>query len=443
MSTANKDLRQSTDESTALKKTSEFRLDKAFVEISPDLYGTLFSTIPIPIFFRSVTGEYITCNPAFEHFTGKSYSEIIGKNNYDVLPERWAGKEIKNDQEIVLSKKSQRYEWQLDRPMGGMQYVYIDKAPVTNGSGNIVGFSGAITDISEVKRLEEELADTSNRLESLLSSLPVAIVVIDFSTFEILDLNPMAMVMLGYTREQLAGRDCRTYICNKKTKQCPLVEKSLPQDRSEDILTDSAGKHIPVLKSTILTEIDNRKLLLECFSDISEQKKLEARLREMAETDSLTGIFNRRHFIESAEKEVARSKRHDTLFSVIILDIDWFKSINDQFGHAAGDKVLRGVTDLCRKSLRESDIIGRMGGEEFAVLLAESDMDGALIVSKRIRQNVASHVFEFEDQTIQCTVSLGVASVIPGKDNLKSIMMRADAALYDAKKAGRNKICCG
>lgn len=443
MSTAKRDLQQNPEENAAMPENTELLSGKTVVEMSPDLCGTLLSTIPIPIFFRSITGEYITCNPAFEHFIGKSRSEIIGKNNHDVFPRRWADKECRNDQQIVLSKKVQRYEWQLEHPMGGMHYVYIDKAPVMNHAGNIIGFSGAITDISGVKRLEEELASNSYRLESLLNSLPVAIVVIDFRTHEILDLNPMAMVMLGYTREQLAGRDCRTHICSNKTKQCPLAGTSLPQERSEDVITDSTGKHIPVLKSTILTEIDNKKLLLECFSDISKQKNMEARLREMAEIDFLTGIFNRRHFIESAEREIARSKRYNTRFSVIMLDIDWFKKINDQFGHAAGDEILKGVAELCQKTLRETDIIGRMGGEEFAVLLAESDMDGALIVSERIRQSVASHAFNFDGQAIQCTVSLGVASVIHGKDNLKIIMKRADAALYDAKKEGRNKVCRG
>lgn len=443
MPTGKKDPKPNLGKNPELQKNSRSQSGEIATEMPPDLYRTLLRNVPFPVFFRSVTGEYIDCNPAFEHFAGKSRSEIVGKNNYDLFPKAWANKELENDQEIVLSKKAQRYEWHFDRPMGGMHYVYIDKAPIIDEAGVITGISGAITDISGMKRLEEDSARNTNRLESLLSALPVAIVIIDFRTHKIVDLNPMAMVMLGYTREQLIGRDCKTCICNENASQCPLVDTSLPQGRSEVVLTDAAGNSIPVLKSTILTEIDNGKLLLECFSDISEQKNLEARLREMAETDFLTGIFNRRHFIETAEREIARSKRYDTRFSVLILDIDWFKRINDQFGHAAGDEVLKGVAGLCRESIRETDIIGRIGGEEFAALLVESDMDAAIIVAERIRQNVASHAFKFEDQTIQCTVSLGVASVIAGKDNLETIMNRADIALYKAKQAGRNQICHG
>jgi diguanylate cyclase (GGDEF)-like protein len=127
--------------------------------------------------------------------------------------------------------------------------------------------------------------------------------------------------------------------------------------------------------------------------------------------------------------------------SVAILDIDWFKKINDRFGHAAGDTVLKGVVDICRQSLRDTDIIGRIGGEEFAVLLMESDLDDALVVARRLKNSVDSHAFQFEDRDIRCTISVGISRLIPGTDSLETLMKRADEALYKAKKTGRNRIC--
>ena len=411
------------------------------IELDKDLYRSLLRAVPIPIFFRDVYGNYIGCNPAFENFIDKPRSEIIGNGNHNLLPKNWADKELEKDQEIIISSKPQRYEWHLDKPMGSMRDVYVDKAPIMGKSGDIIGIAGAIADITEVRLLENDLSESTYRLESLLNALPVAIVIIDYKTQKIVDLNPQAMLMLGYTREQLAGRKCRSLMCGGQTDHCPLVDPDLSLERSESIVTDADGKKIPVLKSIILTEIDNKKLLLECFSDISEQKVLENQLREMAETDFLTRLFNRRHFIGRAEKELSRSRRYNSSVSLIMLDIDWFKKINDQYGHAAGDEVLKGVAQICQEAVREIDIVGRIGGEEFSMVLIECDTDGALIVAERIRKQVASHPFEYEQKAIHCTVSIGISAFVAKEDHLENLMKRADIALYRAKQAGRNRTC--
>jgi len=411
-------------------------------DIIPDLYRTTFGTFPIPIFFRGIDGKYIGCNPAFELFTGKSRSEIIGKDSYDLFPRALAEKEVESDQEIVISGKAQRYEWHFDTPLGDIRDVYIDKAPIIDGTDSIVGISGAITDISGVRALENELANSTNRLESLLSALPVAIVIIDIDTHKIVDLNPLAMVMLGYTREQLINRDCHMYICREKADRCPLSDISSSLDRSESVLINSAGNQIPVLRSTIQTEIEGKGFLLECFQDISEQKELEYRLREMAEMDFLTGIFNRRHFIELALREISRSKRYQTPISLFMIDIDWFKKINDRYGHSAGDEVLKGVARICKESIRDIDIAGRFGGEEFAVVLVECSLDSAFTVAERIRANIESNEFPVDGTSIRCTVSIGIAGNTTEDADLEMVMKRADTALYDAKQAGRNRTCC-
>lgn len=411
-------------------------------EIIPTCYRTLLRTVPIPIFFRGLDGKYIGCNLAFEIFTGKSRSEILGKDNHNFFPRALVDKELKSDREIVDNRKGQRYEWHFDTPMGGMKDAYIDKAPIMDGAENVVGVSGAITDISGVRALEAELANSTYRLESLLNSLPVAIVIIDTNSKKIVDLNPLAMVMLGYTREQLVNCDCHTYICNGDTGRCPLSDNLLSLDRSESVLINSAGKQLPVLKSTIQTEIEGHGYLLECFQDISEQKTLEHRLREMAETDFLTGIFNRRHFMELALREISRSRRYRSSVSFLMIDIDWFKEINDRYGHSAGDEVLKGVARSCQKSVRDIDIVGRIGGEEFAVILVECSTDSALIVAERIRANIEANEFQLDGETLRCTVSIGISGNGSGDAGLDLIMKQADTALYDSKHAGRNRTCC-
>jgi diguanylate cyclase (GGDEF)-like protein/PAS domain S-box-containing protein len=438
-----KDERLPTKKKTLQSNTLQFKIHETLSKLHPDSDGTLLKNVPIPVFFRSISGEYITFNPAFERFLGKSYPEIVGKSNMDLLPTVWTHKEIESDQQMVLNRVGDRYEWQLEKSMGGMRDVFIDKAPVMDDRDNVIGIVGAISDISTARAKEKELTRNNQRIESLLNALPAAMVLINPKTREISDLNPLAMVMLNYTREQLIGKNCKAHICRGETDQCPLENPSVLSCRTEGAVMDSSGRLIPVLKSTVLTEIDDNSLLLECFLDISQQKALEAQLRDMAEKDFLTGIFNRRHFIETAEKEVSRAKRYKNMISVAMLDIDWFKNINDQFGHAAGDVIIKGVAGICQESLRDTDIIGRIGGEEFAALLIESSLEDSLIVAKRLKKNIESHAFRFEDKEIRCTISIGISGLIPEEDTLEAIMKRTDAALYEAKKAGRNQICQG
>lgn len=174
--------------------------------------------------------------------------------------------------------------------------------------------------------------------------------------------------------------------------------------------------------------------------DITEQKRLESELAAQARTDGLTGLLNRRAFLELAEAEVSRLRRHGGMAALAMLDIDRFKAINDGFGHAAGDAVLRALAQHCRQSLRTHDAIGRVGGEEFAMLLPEMGMDAAAEVAERLRLGLAQLVVPAGNADLGFTVSIGVALLSPTGDDLAAALARADAALYRAKHEGRNRV---
>ncbi len=175
------------------------------------------------------------------------------------------------------------------------------------------------------------------------------------------------------------------------------------------------------------------------FRDITEKKIAEQRLQELTTTDELTGISNRRHFIRQARHEVERSKRYSLPLSLIMLDIDHFKRINDEHGHDAGDRALRAFADVIQKNLREIDIFGRLGGEEFAIVLPVTTQSGAASAAERIRSAVAKLSIEVQFVTFSFTVSLGVSQLRESGD-LDSLLKRADTALYRAKKGGRNQV---
>ena len=175
--------------------------------------------------------------------------------------------------------------------------------------------------------------------------------------------------------------------------------------------------------------------------DITELKRLEAELREMAATDSLTGLANRRHFLARLEQELGRIHRLEGhRASVLMLDSDHFKQVNDTFGHATGDKVLRHLAVLMQDQLRKIDTIGRVGGEEFAVILPGADLPAAEVFAERLRKKVAATPALQEDKVIPLTVSIGVTGMKASDASADDALVRADRALYRAKECGRNKV---
>jgi diguanylate cyclase (GGDEF)-like protein len=183
------------------------------------------------------------------------------------------------------------------------------------------------------------------------------------------------------------------------------------------------------LKEDLEAKISERTQMLQ--EAISE-------LEILASVDSLTQVANRRHIKNMLRDEASRAKRTGTTYSVIMLDIDHFKKVNDTLGHAVGDDVLRAVAKTCAATLRQVDRVGRIGGEEFLVVLPDASPSDAVQVAERVRKEVANLTFAQKD--LKITISLGVASC-DGKGSVPELLERADQALYDAKDSGRNKTC--
>jgi diguanylate cyclase (GGDEF)-like protein len=157
--------------------------------------------------------------------------------------------------------------------------------------------------------------------------------------------------------------------------------------------------------------------------------------------DALTGVYNKRYFHEALEREASRARRYLRDVSLIMADVDHFKEKNDTFGHVAGDRILRELAGVVKGKLRQEDVFARVGGEEFAVLAPEVGAAGARELAEKIRRVVESTTFRFEGRAIPTTVSLGVASWMGREDRPDAIYGRADAALYAAKRGGRNRVC--
>jgi len=174
--------------------------------------------------------------------------------------------------------------------------------------------------------------------------------------------------------------------------------------------------------------------------DLSATKRLQQELQSMASTDPLTGLLNRRRFLEQAEKEFLRSQRYQHELSAVMLDIDHFKAINDTRGHFVGDQVLIALSRAAENLLRDIDILCRWGGEEFVILMPETPLAGAAILAERLREMLARLAVDTTVGTVRFTVSAGVAARSESDAGLTDILQRADTALYAAKQHGRNHI---
>ncbi|TNJ34920.1 GGDEF domain-containing protein [Arenimonas terrae] len=200
---------------------------------------------------------------------------------------------------------------------------------------------------------------------------------------------------------------------------------------------------LPVTE-TLLADGDHITLgetILKFISHASVEARYHEEVYQLATHDALTEIYNRRHFVELVDKEIARALRHGRPLVMCIIDVDLFKPVNDQFGHIAGDGVLRQMAGLVRAFVRGEDIAARIGGEEFAVLLPESDLEAAHAFAERLREAVAATPFELGGESRHLTISIGIAGLADNRRERSALMQAADAALYRAKDEGRNRVC--
>jgi two-component system cell cycle response regulator len=193
----------------------------------------------------------------------------------------------------------------------------------------------------------------------------------------------------------------------------------------------------------VLNDGDRAKIGRSIFKYLSGnaiETQYYEEIHRMAILDGLTNLFNKRYFIEALDKEVARARRYKRPLSLIMFDIDFFKSVNDTYGHLAGDHILKELGELLKSRVRREEIVARYGGEELVILLPETDKDGAVMVAEQMRDKVENHVFLFANKKIKITVSGGVAEVMESDYDFNELIAYTDERLYVAKKAGRNKV---
>lgn len=285
--------------------------------------------------------------------------------------------------------------------------------------------------------------------KSLFQNAIDANLIVDCETGMIIEANKMAQNYFQMSHSDLMN----TYFAS-------LFEDDYDYTNRSEIIDDlSLGDNVVVRKHIdnnghllyfemliSIIEWDDTTALFASLRNITERRKTQddlkeayIKMEEISRIDPLTQISNRRALKESLNYEVKRFERNKENFSLILSDIDYYKQINDTYGHDAGDFVLVEISKLLVDTLRQQDIVGRWGGDEFLIILPQTEIQGALVLGEKLRKNIADKSFDFNDQIIQLTMTFGVSEFSEGYDYSKCIT-NADYALYKAKEAGKNKV---
>jgi diguanylate cyclase (GGDEF)-like protein/PAS domain S-box-containing protein len=278
----------------------------------------------------------------------------------------------------------------------------------------------------------------------LLSQLPIPVVITGFENGRIHYLNGHAESLFRVSAgEALSHNAVDFYMEPVRRKEfLSKLEKKGVFEGFEIECKDADGSRFWAMLSSKRIAFDGNDSILSTFTDITKSKRLEQELLYTSRHDHLTGAYNRRHFLTSLEMEISRARRYGEKLSMLMLDVDKFKDVNDGYGHLVGDEVLKWLVALVKPLLRQMDVLSRVGGEEFVVLLPETNLEGALHVGERIRSSFAETLFKTKSISLGITVSMGVAC-LDDSDDADGFYKRTDDALLEAKSSGRNRVVTG
>ncbi|MES2018301.1 MAG: diguanylate cyclase [Pseudomonadota bacterium] len=337
--------------------------------------------------------------------------------------------------------KNGSYKWVLSR----------GKVVARDDAGKALRMTGVTTDISETVALSEKLRESAALLTALTDEVPGMVYQYRQDadgrarfTYASAGIRHIFGITPNEARRDASLAEARVHPDDIDTYRGSLAISAATLERWHlefRVLLPGLGERWCEVDATPRRLADASTVWHGFISDISAHKQLEQRLHDAAATDFLTGLPNRRHVMARMELELARIQRDPTaLTAVMMFDLDLFKSINDRYGHAMGDEVLKHFSSMLELELRKVDSVGRIGGEEFAIILSGADMEDAARFAERVRARLAGAPLAFGATSITITVSIGIAAMLATDDSINNSLSRADAALYEAKQDGRDRV---
>jgi diguanylate cyclase (GGDEF)-like protein/PAS domain S-box-containing protein len=387
-------------------------------------------------------------NQAAERIFGYTEAEVIGQNVRMLMPsphqeahDQYLGHHLNTGESRIIGRGR---EVQGRRKNGEIFPLHLGVTEVETPDDRF--FVGLIRDLSVEQQLRSQLLESQRFLADLIENSAAATFVKDCQGRYRL-VNKKYEEITGRSRDDVLGQtDAELSAVGERHLSSAADEAVM---RSGQVIEDHESldfedgpRHYLSVRFPTRDSHGEINGLCGMATDVSELKRTQEQLERLSQYDDLTGLFNRRHFLALARNEIYRSSRYRGGLAALMLDIDHFKQINDQYGHQAGDAVLRTAGVLIRDSLRNHDIAGRLGGEEFAILLTDTSGEGAAAAAERLRSRFAAQAFDIgTSEPLRCTLSIGVAHLHATHSGIEALLHEADQGLYRAKHNGRNRVC--
>lgn len=344
-------------------------------------------------------------------------------------------------EQSYAEKKPYEFEHRVVHPDGTIGHVLCRGDVSVDDAGEAVRVVGASEEISERVAQHEALNRIANQREVILDAAGEGICGLDPGG-EITFANPAAAAMLGRTIGSLGGADLAEVVRSADGDPEPFaeaLERGRPvQDKRATVLRPDGSELAVDILCTPIRQGDAVAGAVVTLTDATERRRFEDQLAHLADHDVLTGLFNRRRFEQELSLQVAYARRYDVALSILLIDVDRFKAVNDTHGHRVGDEVICSVAEVLRGRLRINDVVARLGGDEFAVLLPATGNAEAAYVAEQLRAAIAT---DRDDETTPAvTASIGVATADNGQSTADDLLADADIAMYAAKDGGRDRV---
>ena len=425
-------------------------LEKKIASLSRDitaLHLTL-DNIGAYVFIKDLQGRYTYVNNMLRDLFDCPLEDIIGSSDAKFFSVDQSDELMLNDRLVMDHNQTvEAEEKNIIYNTGEVRYYWSVKKPLYDELGNVSGMYGISTDITERKLLDLKLKENEKLLDTVLNNIDAYIYMKD-SECRFMYINAATADLFGVKPEDILGKKGEDFLPVETAADFAVLDDKLlatgENVSGEESFSDGHGNTLYYWSTKV--PVKDEQGIVSTFigfsNDITELIELKKSLEIKANTDELTQLANRRNFIERAEQEFIRAKRYYLPLSLLAIDIDCFKEINDTYGHHVGDLVLKEVAGVCAATLRVTDFIGRMGGEEFSVLLPQTGYSDAKVMAERLCQQVRDYPLTGPwKNMIKATVSIGVTDMEAGDDDIDNILIRADKALYKAKKTGRDRVC--
>ncbi len=412
--------------------------------LSNDSYRLLLDEVGAFVYTTDMQGRYTFANRMVLQLLGHPLDYVVGKDISHFFGDKGNAALRETDRRVLQNGETiAREESNLILATGELRTYWSTKKPLRDADGEIIGLIGISHDITEKKRLEDKLREQKELLDAILENVD-ALIYMKGADRRFLYANQRVAEVFGRPVEHIIGSldsDLMpAEVANRFWQQDQEIIATGERRACEESLVDASGR-LRHYWSVIIPQPrpDGTPAVIGLSTDITELHALKEELQLQARADSLTGAANRRSFYERAEQEFTRSRLLGQALSLIAIDIDYFKMINDTLGHPAGDLVLQEFVARCQGTLRADDLLARTGGEEFCVLLPGTELDAAHHIAERIRIQAHAQPIMAVQQDLRISASFGVASLCESDERFESLYSRADMALYAAKRQGRNR----